>query len=491
MILLTSVVWISIYFVAIKPSSKGDVYTIFNNYGNNSNISRFPLDPRSCNPPPPVECERTCEFVICETIPAGLSFNPSYPIFNRTTDCWMRLMKEAQNEILIGSFYWSLLVKNTGNNYETDTTNTGGDGGLIYNTLISTAQRGVNIKIAQNFRDGGYEETADLAAESNGRIKVRSLDFKQWYPGGILHTKSWAVDGKHLYIGSANFDWRALTQVRELGLAVFNCPCLGNDLKKLLQIYWEMGAEGAKLPDSWPTSLATPAYHGRPTVVPHANGNQAVYISASPPGFQSCGREDDLDAMVKLIDETKHRLDMAVMNYAPCSLYMKPLNKWYGILDEAIRRAAFDRQVKVRFLFSRWSHTAAKFYSYLHSLADISSQLQCIYKGKRCSTRGSIDIRIIQVPDMKYGGIPFSRVYHSKYFVTDKAVYIGTSNWTPDYWWFTSGIGIVVKSDDISQTSYLVKQFAQIFERDWNSNYTIPLSYFDNNGKWTNGTKRM
>lgn len=28
-----------------------------------------------------------------------------------------------------------------------------------------------------------------------------------------MHTKAWLVDGKHFYIGSANIDWRALTQV--------------------------------------------------------------------------------------------------------------------------------------------------------------------------------------------------------------------------------------------------------------------------------------
>ncbi|KIH51951.1 phospholipase D domain protein, partial [Ancylostoma duodenale] len=119
---------------------------------------------------------------------------------------------EAQKEIVIGSYYWSLLVKDTGDNYTVDTTNTAGDGQLIYDTLLKTALRGVNVKIAQTYKPEGVPETSDLAAKSNGRIKVRSLDFTQWYPGGILHTKSWAVDGKHLYVGSANFDWRALTQ---------------------------------------------------------------------------------------------------------------------------------------------------------------------------------------------------------------------------------------------------------------------------------------
>ncbi|RLV62514.1 hypothetical protein DV515_00019235, partial [Chloebia gouldiae] len=35
--------------------------------------------------------------------------------------------------------------------------------------------------------------------------------------GGVLHTKFWLVDGVHLYIGSANMDWRALTQVGRAG----------------------------------------------------------------------------------------------------------------------------------------------------------------------------------------------------------------------------------------------------------------------------------
>lgn len=31
--------------------------------------------------------------------------------------------------------------------------------------------------------------------------------------GGIVHTKLWVVDQKHFYLGSANMDWRSLSQV--------------------------------------------------------------------------------------------------------------------------------------------------------------------------------------------------------------------------------------------------------------------------------------
>lgn len=42
--------------------------------------------------------------------------------------------------------------------------------------------------------------------------EVREVDLKN-ITGGIVHTKLWVVDKKHMYVGSANMDWRSLTQV--------------------------------------------------------------------------------------------------------------------------------------------------------------------------------------------------------------------------------------------------------------------------------------
>lgn len=30
---------------------------------------------------------------------------------------------------------------------------------------------------------------------------------------GVLHAKFWIVDSRHVYIGSANMDWKSLTEV--------------------------------------------------------------------------------------------------------------------------------------------------------------------------------------------------------------------------------------------------------------------------------------
>lgn len=43
-------------------------------------------------------------------------------------------------------------------------------------------------------------------------VQVRKVNFGR-LTRGVLHSKFWIVDRKHVFIGSANMDWRALTQV--------------------------------------------------------------------------------------------------------------------------------------------------------------------------------------------------------------------------------------------------------------------------------------
>lgn len=76
---------------------------------------------------------------------------------------------------------------------------------------MDAGKRGVSIKIAQNDVDGGWPEATYLS--QIGVAEVRSLNFSRLIGSGILHTKSIVVDRQHFYVGSANMDWRSLTQV--------------------------------------------------------------------------------------------------------------------------------------------------------------------------------------------------------------------------------------------------------------------------------------
>jgi phospholipase D3/4 len=56
------------------------------------------------------------------------------------------------------------------------------------------------------------KEPTDLAS---GRPNVKSVTLllRKWWGSGIIHTKVWISDRQDVYIGSANNDWKSLTQV--------------------------------------------------------------------------------------------------------------------------------------------------------------------------------------------------------------------------------------------------------------------------------------
>ena len=75
--------------------------------------------------------------------------------------------------------------------------------------------------------------------------------------------------------------------------------------------------------------------------------------------------------------------------------------------------------------------------------------------------------------------IPYGRVNHNKYMVTDKVAYIGTSNWSGDYFTNTAGVGIVIEEPDsmeaVGNNTSMRSELQKLFERDWDSAYALPL----------------
>ena len=88
--------------------------------------------------------------------------------------------------------------------------------------------------------------------------------------------------------------------------------------------------------------------------------------------------------------------------------------------------------------------------------------------------------------------IPFAGVNHNKYMVTDNAAFISTSNWSGDYFISTGGVSVVYnetcdgscnaktgKSSKIviqSESNKTMQvQLKELFERDWESDYSIAL----------------
>lgn len=67
--------------------------------------------------------------------------------------------------------------------------------------------------------------------------------------------------------------------------------------------------------------------------------------------------------------------------------------------------------------------------------------------------------------------------------VTDQVAYIGTSNWSGDYFTNTAGIGFVAQDtvhDRNENITTIRSQLESVFERDWNSKYAVPQEKFEN-----------
>jgi len=397
-----------------------------------------------------------CTFTLVESVPETLSCNTSEPRLLSTFEAQKRILEKAKSTVHLSTFYWTLFGNDT--QFHDDSSNKGES---ILDLLNQVAKSQVDLKIAQNNTNLDTDFLAQNGAD------VRTLNFQQLEGAGVLHTKMWLVDGMHMYLGSANLDWRSLTQTKELGILVENCPTLGQDAEKLFQVYWALGKPGASVPKQWPKELSTHINMDTPATVEFNDTSAPVFLASSPPNFCPDGRTVDIDALLHVIQSAERFIYISVMDYMPAIIYQRPFRFW-PVIDNALRTAIIDRKVTLNFMAAHWAHTKHDMYGYLRSLADLG-----------LVRRGEVVVKLFTVPaDAEQEKIPFARVDHCKFMVTDQHAYIGTSNWSGDYFTSTAGLSFVLrqpKQVDQSQSGNLREQLEQVFLRDFNSNCSQPI----------------
>ncbi|KAM6395739.1 5'-3' exonuclease PLD3 [Rhynochetos jubatus] len=405
-------------------------------------------------------CGDACRIVLVESIPEGMTFGKGYVPNPSTFSTWKNLLGTVTRSLDIASFYWTMTNEDTRTREPS-----AAQGEEILEELLRLPQRGVAVRVAVS-RPSAKSPLGDLQALERSGAAVRAVDMPR-LTGGVLHTKFWLVDGTHLYVGSANMDWRSLTQVKELGAAVYNCSCLAEDLGKIFEAYWALGVPGASIPAPWPANYSTAFNVETPLELKLNDTDAAVYFSSSPPALCAAGRTQDLGALLDVIDAAEDFVDVAVMSYLPTTEFSHPQRFWPAI-DNRLRKAVFERRVKVRLLAGCWRHSQATMFPFLKSLAAVADN----------RTRYSVEVRLFTVPaSAAQARIPYARVNHNKYMVTEKAAYIGTSNWSGDYFTRTAGLALVV-NQTVSQTGAAAtvhQQLQAVFERDWSSGYSADI----------------
>uniref|UniRef100_A0A8C2E0V9 Phospholipase D family, member 7 n=1 Tax=Cyprinus carpio TaxID=7962 RepID=A0A8C2E0V9_CYPCA len=410
---------------------------------------------------PQETCISDCRLTLVESLPEGLVFPSGSPHLPSISDTWINLLNKANRSVHIGAFYFTLQDSDLGLTEPSSVL-----GKKVFDRLKQLEPKGVKLKIAVNAPQTYIADTDELVATG---AEVRGVDL-QSITGGILHTKLWVVDKKHMYLGSANMDWRSLTQVKEVGVSVEDCSCLAQDASRIFDVYWDIGAQkNGSLPPFWPGRFSALSSSKYPLAVKFNGVPARVYLSSSPPPLSSYGRSDDLSSILSVIADAERFIYVSVMDYLPMSQFTEPIRFW-PVIDLALREAACTRGVEVKLLVSCWSHSPGAMFVFLQSLSVLNKPpLSC-----------NIYAKVFEVPSTReQQRIPFARVNHAKYMVTDRVVYIGTSNWSENYFTQTAGVGLVVNQTGsaVGQGQQTIQsQMQKIFQRDWHSEYAQTLT---------------
>lgn len=451
----------------------------------------------------------TARAYLVESIPTGMDDLRGTPGVHYTEDVLVRLIRQAEKTIDLTAMYWNLVPRGREDASfgEQRLASLGvGHGKALLEALGRAARRQVRIRIVQARPRPGApsQESAQLAAGSSN-VEIRSVTMSDWYGGGVMHQKMWVFDRRHVYVGSANMDWKSISQVKEMGIVVENQAELAADVTRYFDAWWRFCAME---PD--PTEVFDPASQVRRMVplwsplVPahrrkaspfsdlrtrfnlehplrlHLNGRQGgVFVTGCPQEVCAPGRTVDGDALVHTILDARESVCISVMDFAPVSLYHKlPDQKtenpiWWPDLIDALLHVLLTKGVRVRLLVSKWAHTRPVILPLLRGLqrtADAYPQ-----DPTRPSTRGRFEIRVFVVPgyDETTGDAPeypqHTRVNHAKYIVTDRRANIGTSNMTWGYFKTTAGSSFNTDHPDI------VQELQYVFDRDWSSHYAKSL----------------
>ena len=300
--------------------------------------------------------------------------------------------------------------------------------------VAAAADRGVRVRL---LADKGFYRTYPQWVDEIGALpgaEMRLFDARAAW-GGVQHAKFFVMDGRAAFIGSQNWDYRALEHIHELGVRLY-----GPEPARAVQAIfdWDWALAG----DETPPSAEVSAGPWRMSV--RGRGEVFVTLAASPPAGLPAGIPHDEPLLVDLIDRAERELRLHLLSYNPSGRD----GHYYETLDNTLRRAA-ARGVKVRIILSNWSKRKYML-PYVKSLAVLKN----------------IEVRFTNIPPWSGGFVPFARVEHPKYLVKDgDEAWLGTANWGYSYFHTSRNLGFFCKGET------LAGDMVRWFDNSWTSPY--------------------
>jgi len=305
--------------------------------------------------------------------------------------------------------------------------------------LEAAGARGVHIRFLMEKKGERMSDVPTLERLKRiPNLEFRELAYSDVSGDGIIHAKFFVVDGRTSFVGSQNFDWRALEHIDETGLKI-DQPKIVAQLARIFAHDWNAQALIA-------AGKTVPRHK---SAFSQAQIDGPATLLASPASDDPAGVVDSEQALVSLIGQAKHSVRITVMEYAPLGQH----REYYDTIDQALRAAA-QRGVRIQLMVANWNLTADKL-PYLKSLAVLPN----------------IEIRVVTIPQAPSGFIPYARVIHTKAMtIDDRIAWIGTSNWEGGYLDNSRNLEVVL------QNVPMADKLNALHQQLWLSSYAAPLN---------------
>ncbi len=163
-------------------------------------------------------------FEIVESVPRETSYGEAG--VPRTQPVWLEMIRGAKRSIDIAAFYI--------------TDRPGSMLSPVLDALVERAGAGVKVHLLvdQSFLKSEHDDVDRLRKVAGIEVRVLPVDT---LTGGVLHAKYMVVDDEDVFVGSQNWDWRALEQIHEIGARVRDAR-FGQTFVAAFDFDWELAA---------------------------------------------------------------------------------------------------------------------------------------------------------------------------------------------------------------------------------------------------------
>ncbi|MFA6233986.1 MAG: phospholipase D-like domain-containing protein [Bacteroidota bacterium] len=358
---------------------------------------------------------------LVESVPEETALD--HPAISNTLEVWIEMLRSARQSIDIEQFY----IANSR------------DGALeaVIREVEAAAARGVSVRVITEKKFASvYPETLERLG-NDSRITLRTIDINAILGDGIQHAKFFIVDEFDVFVGSQNWDWRALAHINELGLRVRD-SISARAFVTLFDYDWALAGGADPATAAATAGAMSDAF---PLTISDRNGVHEITPVFSPRLLLPDGARWDADALAERIDRARDSVKLQVLSYGS-----------YPLLEDALLRAA-ARGVHVSVLVSDWSLSSSK-------QKDL----------KRLQRTEGVTVKFTVIPEHSSGFISFARVEHCKYLLVDEAdAWIGTNNWSPEYFLASRNAGFMLHSPSLC--TVLLEKFAM----SWDGPYAATI----------------